>query len=120
MTVTIKKPESEAPETVKLEVVGVKRYVPLNGPLYEAGVIYTFSKAQAERILKIVVDGRPVFDYYKPERYKKMVVVGPDEVDMSANDLRDLVPQAATRMELGDDSELEDIPGLRDEGGVRV
>lgn len=128
MGVTMKnageKAGQDAAETVKLEVVGVKRYVPLKGPLYEAGVIYTFTKAQAARVLKIHIEGKPVFDHYKPERHKKVVQVGPEERDMTSNDVSDLVPLTAARIDIGDDSELDDIPGLREspaeDGGVRV
>lgn len=123
MAVTLKQRTEAAADTneiVKLEVVGVKRWVPLGGDLYEAGVIYNFTRAQADRLLKVTVDGKPVFDFYRPERHKKMVVVGPQEVDMTVQDLSDLVPQSARRIDLGDESELAGIPGIGEDSGEGV
>jgi hypothetical protein len=121
MAVTKKdvQPQAEAP-LVRLELVGVKRYVPLDGPLYEAGVIYKFTQEQAKKVMRLTDgDGKPLFDTYKPERHKKVVVLGPQEADMSQESINDITPVSAERLDIGDDDEIRDIIGAEEEG-VRV
>lgn len=120
MAVThVKKEVPAEPELVKLELVGCKRYVQLHGPLYEAGVIYKFTSEQAAKILRLKdEDGRPLFDKYRPERHKKVVVLGPQEHDMSAENIADIVPVASQRLDIGDDSEIAGI--IEDTDGVQV
>lgn len=116
---TIKKEAPVEPELVKLELVGCKRYVPLNGPLYEAGVIYKFTPDQASKVLRLKDEfGRPLFDKYKPDRHQKVVVLGPQEADMSSETIEDITPVSSQRINIGDDSELEGI--IPPDDGVQV
>jgi hypothetical protein len=97
---------------VKLELKLFERYA-RKGNLYEKGKVYVFDKDTAAAVLKLHDNGKPIFVRHKPKPSTRILEIAPQEVDMNSatpqNSFKDLRPGEKTKIEIGDDSELEGI-----------
>jgi hypothetical protein len=109
--------------TVNIELVKYARYV-RQDILYEKGVPYKFTAAQAEILLEETddVSGMPIWKRWKPASQRMVVQREVQPTDMTAAPVvaADMSEDTTKRIDIGSDDELAGMLPTDDDGAVNV
>lgn len=128
MAIKVSKQDAVAPEaTVVLDLAVYERYNRL-GELYEKGVGYVFSQEQANVLLaeQEADSGSPVWKIYVSKKAAEVERAPrePEPVDKTRAVVEVLeseeMPGKTRRIDIGDDSEIEELLGNADDDTVTV